>query len=115
MTRHGGVDSGQFNSAMTGLYRWIGYKAGERVTVWTVAGYGADGLMLNPGAGTPIKTGLSMAMAPAVGTVRSSEAAKASASRSRRTGAALLRRRTRGGQEGLRAAWRELLDPAKAR
>ena len=29
-------------------------------------------------------------------------------------GAALLRRRTRGVQEGLRAAWQELLDPAKA-
>ena len=31
------------------------------------------------------------------------------------TGAALLRRRSRGVQEGLRAAWQELLDPAKAR
>ena len=30
-------------------------------------------------------------------------------------GAALLRRRSRGVQEGLRAAWQELLDPAKAR
>ena len=48
---------------MTGLYPWIGYKASERVTVWTVAGYGAGGLMLNPGAGAPIETGLSMAMA----------------------------------------------------
>ena len=33
------------------------------MTVWTVAGYGAGGLMLNPGAGAPIETGLSMAMA----------------------------------------------------
>ena len=48
---------------MTGLYPWIGYKASERVTVWTVAGYGAGGLMLSPGAGAPIETGLSMAMA----------------------------------------------------
>ena len=32
-----------------------------------------------------------------------------------RTGAALLHRRSRGVQEGLRAAWQELLDPAKAR
>ena len=31
-----------------------------------------------------------------------------------RLGAALLRRRSRGVQEGLRAAWQELLDPAKA-
>ncbi len=30
-------------------------------------------------------------------------------------GAALLRRRSRGVQEGLRAVWQELLDPAKAR
>ena len=31
--------------------------------MWTVAGYGAGGLMLTPGAGAPIETGLSMAMA----------------------------------------------------
>ena len=61
--RYAGVDSGQVNSAVTGLYPWIGYKASERVTVWTVAGYGAGGLMLNPGAGAPIETGLSMALA----------------------------------------------------
>ena len=60
---YAGVDSGQVNSAVTGLYPWIGYKASERVTVWTVAGYGAGGLMLSPGAGAPIETGLSMAMA----------------------------------------------------
>ena len=60
---YAGVDSGQMTSAVTGLYPWIGYKASERVTVWTVAGYGAGGLMLRPGAGTPIETGLSMAMA----------------------------------------------------
>ncbi len=61
--RYAGVDSGQVNSAVTGLYPWIGYKASDRITVWTVAGYGAGGLMLNPGAGAPIETGLSMAMA----------------------------------------------------
>ena len=60
---YAGVDSGQMTSAVTGLYPWIGYKASERVTVWTVAGYGAGGLMLRPGAGAPIETGLSMAMA----------------------------------------------------
>ena len=60
---YAGVDTGQVSSAVTGLYPWIGYKASERVTVWTVAGYGAGGLMLSPGAGTPIETGLSMAMA----------------------------------------------------
>ena len=60
---YAGVDTGQMTSAVTGLYPWIGYKASERVTVWTVTGYGAGGLMLNPSAGTPIETGLSMAMA----------------------------------------------------
>ena len=57
------IDSGRMTSAVTGLYPWVGYKASERVTVWTVAGYGAGGLLLSPGAGTPIETGLSMAMA----------------------------------------------------
>ena len=65
--RYAGVDSGQVNSGVTGLYPWIGYKASERVTVWTVAGYGAGGMTLNPGAGAPIETGLSMAMAAAGG------------------------------------------------
>ena len=61
--RYAGVDSGRVDSAVTGLYPWIGYRASERVTVWTVAGYGAGGLTLDPGAGAPIETGLSMAMA----------------------------------------------------
>ena len=60
---YAGTDTGQVTSAVTGLYPWIGFKASERVTVWTVAGYGAGGLMLQPGAGAPIETGLSMAMA----------------------------------------------------
>ena len=56
------VDTGRMTSAVTGLYPWIGYKASDRITVWTVAGYGAGGLLLNPGAGPAIETGLSMAM-----------------------------------------------------
>ena len=59
---YAGVDSGQMTSAVTGLYPWIGFKASERVTVWTVAGYGAGGLMLQPGSGAPVETGLSMTM-----------------------------------------------------
>ena len=59
----GGADTGRMTSAVTGLYPWVGFKASERVTVWTVAGYGAGGLLLDPGAGAPIETGLSMAMA----------------------------------------------------
>ena len=58
-----GTDSGQVTSAVTGLYPWIGFKPSERVTVWTVAGHGAGSLMLQPGQGRPIETGLSMTMA----------------------------------------------------
>ena len=64
---YAGVDTGRMTSAVTGLYPWVGFKASERVTVWTVAGYGAGGLLLNPGAGAPIETGLSMAMAASGG------------------------------------------------
>ena len=60
---YAGPDTGQVTSAVTGLYPWIGFKASERVTLWTVAGYGAGGLMLQPGTGAPIEAGLSMAMA----------------------------------------------------
>ena len=59
----GYADTGRMTSAVTGLYPWIGFKATERVTVWTVAGYGAGGLLLSLGANAPVKTGLSMAMA----------------------------------------------------
>ena len=64
---YAGVDNGRVTSAVTGLYPWIGYKASERVTVWTVAGYGAGEVLFNPEAGTPIETELSMAMAPGGG------------------------------------------------
>ena len=60
---YAGVDTGRMTSAVTGLYPWIGFQASERVTVWTVAGYGAGGLLLSPGAGAPVQTGLSMALA----------------------------------------------------
>ena len=60
---YAGVDNGRVTSGVTGLYPWIGYKANERVTVWTVAGYGAGGLLLSPSGGAGIETGLSMAMA----------------------------------------------------
>ena len=59
----GGADTGRITPAVTGLYPWVGFKAAERETVWTVAGYGAGGLLLSPGGGPPVETGLSMAMA----------------------------------------------------
>ena len=58
----GAAGSGRMTSAVTGLYPWIGFKANERVTVWTVTGYGAGGLLLDPGAGAPVETGMSMSM-----------------------------------------------------
>ena len=60
---YAGVDRGSVTSAVTGLYPWIGCKASERVTLWTVAGYGAGDLRLNPGGGPAIETELGMAMA----------------------------------------------------
>ena len=60
---YAGADSGQVTSAVTGLYPWIGFKPSEKVTVWTVAGHGAGSLLLQPGQGRAIETGLSMTMA----------------------------------------------------
>ena len=76
---HAGPDTGQVTSAVMGFYPWIGFKASDRVTPWTVAGYGAGGLMLQPGAGAPIETGLSMAMAAGGGRGHFSLAFKADA------------------------------------
>ena len=58
-----GVDVGQVTSSVTGLYPWLGYRATERVTVWGVAGYGTGALVLTPGVGGALESGLSMAMA----------------------------------------------------
>ncbi len=60
---YGGVDDGRVASSVTGLYPWLGYRATDRVTVWGVAGYGAGGMMLTPGGGPALESGLSMAMA----------------------------------------------------
>ena len=58
-----GVDVGQGASSVTGLYPWLGYRATERVTVWGVAGYGKGALLLTPGVGGALESGLSMKMA----------------------------------------------------
>ena len=54
-----GADTGRRTSALTGLHPWIGRNTPERASVWTVAGYRASGLLLSPGGGAPIETGLS--------------------------------------------------------
>ena len=55
--------AGQVQSAVTGLYPWLGYQVSDRVSVWGVTGYGAGTMLLTPGAGAPLESGLSMAMA----------------------------------------------------
>ena len=60
-----GVSGGQVASAVTGLYPWLGYRATDRISVWTVAGYGSGGLLLTPEGGPALESGLSMAMAAA--------------------------------------------------
>ena len=62
---YAGVAGGQVASAVTGLYPWLGYKATDRITIWGVGGYGAGGMLLTPGAGPALESGLSMAMAAA--------------------------------------------------
>ncbi len=62
---YAGVTGGQVASAVTGLYPWLGYKATDRISVWTVAGYGSGGLLLTPDGGPALESGLSMAMAAA--------------------------------------------------
>ena len=57
-----GVDVGEVTSSVTGLYPWLGYKVSDRITLWGVTGYGKGALSLTPGAGTALRSGLSMAM-----------------------------------------------------
>lgn len=60
---YAGVDAGRVATSVTGLYPWLGYQVTDRVTVWGVTGYGAGGMMLTPGGGPALESGLSMAMA----------------------------------------------------
>ena len=55
--------AGQVQSAVTGLYPWLGYQLSDRVSVWGVTGYGSGALRLTPGSGAPLESALSMAMA----------------------------------------------------
>ena len=60
---YAGVDAGRVATSVTGLYPWLGYRVTDRVTVWGVTGYGTGGMMLTPGGGPTLESGLSMAMA----------------------------------------------------
>ena len=70
-----GADNGRVTTAVTGLYPWIGWRASERTTVWTVAGQGRGGLLLEPERGPAMETGLAMTMAAAGGRMRIAETA----------------------------------------
>ena len=59
---YSGVSAGEVTSSVTGLYPWMGYKVSDRITLWGVTGYGRGALSLTPGAGTALRSGLSMAM-----------------------------------------------------
>ena len=65
LSEYAGASGGRVVSAVTGLYPWLGYNATDRISVWTVAGYGAGGLLLTPESGAALETGLSMAMVAA--------------------------------------------------
>ena len=58
-----GPDSGTMQATTTGVYPWIGYQASDRLSFWTVTGYGAGGLSVHADRGGPLETGLSMSMA----------------------------------------------------
>ena len=58
---YSGVSRGEVTSTMTGVYPWIGYRATDRVTVWTAAGYGAGRLSLSRSGG-PQEAPVSMTM-----------------------------------------------------
>ena len=45
------------------LYPFVGYKAGDRLSLWGVAGYGEGDLELTLEGGEPQTTGLKLAMA----------------------------------------------------
>ena len=62
---YSGPGSGRMLSSVTGLYPWLGYRATDRITVWGVTGYGVGGMLLTPGGGPALESGLSTAMAAA--------------------------------------------------
>ena len=62
---YSGPGSGRMLSSVTGLYPWLGYRATDRITVWGVTGYGVGGMLLTPGGGPALESGLSTSMAAA--------------------------------------------------
>ena len=57
-----GEGAGEVSSTLTGLYPYGRYQAGERVTLWGVAGYGAGTLTLTPAGQGPLKADMYVVM-----------------------------------------------------
>ena len=65
-----GTSAGTVSSTLTGLYPWARYAISERLSVWSMAGYGAGALTLTPAGPsgeemTAMKADTSLAMAAA--------------------------------------------------
>ena len=58
-----GDGAGKLSSSLTGAFPYGRHEVNERLSVWGVAGYGAGTLRVTPEDGTPIDTGLDLAMA----------------------------------------------------
>ena len=54
---------GKVESRLSGVYPWARYALSQRVSAWSVAGYGAGSLTLTPEGSAPIETGMDLAMA----------------------------------------------------
>ena len=63
--RYAGHGSGRVDSALTGVYPWLGYRLSDRFTAWTAAGYGAGSLEVHRSDGLPLAASMSLAMAAA--------------------------------------------------
>ncbi len=60
-----GAGSGEVESTLTGLYPYGRYEAGERLSLWGIAGLGAGTLTLTPEGGGAVEADTDMAMAAA--------------------------------------------------
>ena len=63
--RYEGLGSGRVDSALTGVYPWLGYRLSDRFMAWTTAGYGAGTLEVYRSDGLPLAASMSLSMAAA--------------------------------------------------
>ena len=60
-----GVNSGEIESKLTGLFPWVGYDVTDRVSVWATAGYGAGVLTFTPESAEAMTAELALSMVAA--------------------------------------------------